>query len=692
MRRYLPHRTTTLVVAVMLVATALAFGTSQRVVDDNEQRLLEDRTQDVRGLLESLGTTYEAQMAAVAAVAQVTDGDLDQFRTSVMGTDGAAAAAERGGWALLRRTKAGFETVGTVGRPTPVDEVPPEWSSGLERAASGDFRVLGFLGGGFDRRFAMVTGRTGVRGDLIVYNEVSLLGATAGAADDSSVIAGLAIAVYLGRTPDPDQLVFGVGEPSGDVEEAIVDISGTPVLLQTGATEPLAGALATNLPRILLGAGLLLALALSSLVEITLRRRDDALATVSDLEDKNRLLDLALAEQRAAEDARAALEAELRQSRHLEALGHLAGGVAHDFNNLLAAILSYADLAADGVSDEQALADLGEIRNAARRGAALTTQLLQFSRRAPVEPVLVDVNDRVRDLARLLSRTLGEDVSLDSTLASDPVVVRADPHELDQVLLNLVVNARDAVGAGGSIQVETSRVELDADVLHLYPGLQAGPHVRIEVVDDGSGMEPEVIEHAFEPFFTTKGRGHGTGLGLATAYGIVQRHHGHIGVRSTPGEGTWFEILLPATDAEVAPTPVAGEISDVTRNGHRPGRTILLVEDEDPVRQAVRRMLERGGYRVLEAQDGATAMERYGATDVDLLVTDLVMPGAASGVDVADRFRDRLRGLPVLYMTGYGDALLDEHGVDDDSGTSVLTKPFSEDDLLHAVHEAMGTT
>lgn len=492
MRRYLPHRTSLVVVVAMLVGTSLAFGTAQRVVHADEERLLEDRAGDVAGLLESLGTSFEARMASVAAVAQVTAGDIEQFRIAVLAADDDVGTSDQGGWALLRRTPGGYEEVTTLGSPTPARKLPAAWADGLDRAASGQFALLGFMGEGLERRFGMATGRAGVPGDLVVYSEAPLAGATTGATTDSSLIGGLAVAVYVGTEPDPDQVVLAFGELRGAVEEVVVDIAGTKVLLQVSATDRLTGSLATNFPRILLGAGLLLALALASLVEITLRRRDDALTTVSELEQKNLQLDRAFAEQRTAEEARAALEADLQQAHRLEALGHLAGGVAHDFNNLLAAILSYAELVEDTVRDPQATEDLEQIRGAARRGASLTRQLLQFSRHAPVEPALVDVNDQVRELTTLLVRTLGEDVNLRTALAADPATVLADAHELDQVLLNLVVNARDAVDAGGSIAIETSRIVLDSAAAQQHPNLSPGPHVRVVVRDDGCGMEPEV--------------------------------------------------------------------------------------------------------------------------------------------------------------------------------------------------------
>jgi two-component system cell cycle sensor histidine kinase/response regulator CckA len=359
--------------------------------------------------------------------------------------------------------------------------------------------------------------------------------------------------------------------------------------------------------------------------------------------------------------------------------------VAHDFNNVLAAILSYADLASDATDDPDLEADLRAIQHAARRGADLTRKLLQFSRRRPGEVMIVDVNDRVADVTGMLGRTLGEDVSLRTALASHPTTALVDPVELDQVLLNLVVNARDAVSPGGTITIATEVVALAAADAEVLAGADPGRYVRLTVADDGAGMDPEVIEHAFEPFFTTKGRGEGTGLGLSTVYGIVQRHGGRVSAHSTPGEGTTIEVLLPLSEEDVA-APAA--IESPTASGDGDGRTILVVEDEEDLRRALRRMLEHAGFRVLDAPDGSVALERHTSAHVDLLLTDVIMPKGVTGVDVAEGFRSRDTDLPVVFVTGYSDDIL-EPGSLDGGRTSLLQKPFSEADLLEAVDHAL---
>jgi two-component system cell cycle sensor histidine kinase/response regulator CckA len=284
----------------------------------------------------------------------------------------------------------------------------------------------------------------------------------------------------------------------------------------------------------------------------------------------------------------------------------------------------------------------------------------------------------------MLDRTLGEDVTLTSELSAIAAVVEADPVELDQIILNLVVNARDALGPGGTIVVRTEHVELTrADVLNL-PTIQPGPHVRLTVTDDGQGMLPDVLDRAFEPFYTTKGRGQGTGLGLSTVYGIVQRQGGHVVARSERGGGTVMEVLLPASARAAEPQP-AVEPEVAVPGGA--GRTVLLVEDEDSLRRAVRRMLEGAGFAVVEASDGRTALE-HGAGGIDLLLTDIMMPGGVSGVDVADGLRAVCPRLPVVYMTGYSDAILDPERLD--GATTLINKPFAESELLDMVATAIG--
>jgi signal transduction histidine kinase len=678
---------------VVLVAAAyVASATAHRAVDENEHRLLLDRTAEIQSLLESLGSGYEVQVASISAIAEVTNGDPDLFREAVLSFDEGAAEATDSGWGLLRRTPAGFEQLGLLGTATPAADFPPEFTDGLLHAAEGNFTVLGFRGSGLTRSLIMASGRPGAGGEYVTYSEFGLLDATAasasggGVSEDDNPISGVAIEVFIGTKADPDQLLFafGTADESNEVRR-VVEIAGAEVFIEVSPTGPLGGSLAVALPNFLLIGGILLGLSLSGVLEITQRRRDDAVGAVKDLEQQNELLDAALHEQQVAEAARAALEVELRQAQRLEAIGHLAGGVAHDFNNVLAAILSYADLASDGVTDPQVQADLESIQHAARRGADLTRKLLQFSRRKAGEVSLVDVNERVADVAGMLGRTLGEDVTLRTALGADPATTLIDPVELDQVLLNLVVNARDAVPPGGSIVISTELAAFDADDDARPVDADVGTYVRLAVTDDGCGMNADVIEHAFDPFFTTKGRGEGTGLGLSTVYGIVQRFGGHVDVTSTPGEGTTIEVLLPSSTEPPDATEGAADHRSVAV-GH--GRTVLVVEDEEPLRRALHRMLERAGFTVLEAPDGRSAIDGHRDGQVDLLLTDVVMPKGVTGVDVAAAFRDRDATLPVVYMTGYSDDILGPDQLD--GNTVLLPKPFSEAELVDAVGAALG--
>jgi CheY-like chemotaxis protein/anti-sigma regulatory factor (Ser/Thr protein kinase) len=310
--------------------------------------------------------------------------------------------------------------------------------------------------------------------------------------------------------------------------------------------------------------------------------------------------------------------------------------------------------------------------------------LLVFSRRDLVQASVLDVNDAISDLLNLLRRTLGEDIELRTVLAPDLTHVLADRGEIEQVLVNLVVNARDAIEGEGSITVETSEQMIDEDAASAHADLRPGRFVRIAVTDTGSGMTPDVARQVFEPFFTTKGPGAGTGLGLSTVYGIANRYGGYVTVYSEPGTGTSFKVYLPATDDRAE-----ARIVDTTAEPVRAtGETVLLVEDEDAVRKACRRILERAGFRVIEASDGSTALAELSDEPFDLLVTDVIMPGGVSGRDLANRLQDARPGLPVLFMSGYSADEIATRGILEE-GISVVEKPFTTSDLLGKVRELL---
>jgi PAS domain S-box-containing protein len=379
------------------------------------------------------------------------------------------------------------------------------------------------------------------------------------------------------------------------------------------------------------------------------------------------------------------LEAQFRQAQKMEAVGQLTGGIAHDFNNILMAIVGYTDFLLPALKGTSAQAeDVREIRKAADRATVLTRQLLAFSRRQVLVPQLLDLNTLVADIGKMLRRLIGEDISLRTSLAEDLGTVRADPGQLEQVIMNLVLNARDAMPAGGTLEIGTANVELDQGYVEMHPYVTAGPYVSLWVSDSGIGMSEEVKSHLFEPFFTTKPVGRGTGLGLATVYGIVKQSGGHITAYSEVDEGSTFRIYLPKVD-ETAETIVPSE-----RNRPVGGReTILVVDDDDSVRALVRRVLSAHGYTVLAAAGPAAALELVrGRNDgIDLLVTDVVMPGR-SGRQLADEVSDLFPGLRVLFMSGYTHDAIVHRGVLD-PGLHFLSKPVSSDILLRTVRELL---
>ena len=380
------------------------------------------------------------------------------------------------------------------------------------------------------------------------------------------------------------------------------------------------------------------------------------------------------------------LEDELLQSQKMEAVGRLAGGIAHDFNNLLTAISGYTALLLDEVPEDDAhRSDLTEIEQAATRGAALVDQLLSFSRRKMVIPSTLDLNEAVESTRGLLSHIIGADVDLVTRLAPNLDGVRADPTQVEQVLLNLAVNARDAMPSGGRLEIETANVRLRARDVGGLLGAKTGPHVMLGVRDSGIGMDRETQARVFEPFFTTKEVGQGTGLGLSTAYGIVTQAGGHISVDSRPGAGTTFRVYLP-TDAQATEVEAPAEVDATPRTGQE---TILVVEDEDAVRSLARDVLTRLGYEVLVASDGRQALEvaKRHRRRIDLLVSDVVLP-QLRGVEVADRLRARRPGLRVLYMSGYTQTAIVHDGLLD-PGVNFLAKPFRPADLANRVREVL---
>ena len=392
-----------------------------------------------------------------------------------------------------------------------------------------------------------------------------------------------------------------------------------------------------------------------------------------------------------AEAEKAALQEQLHQAQRLESVGQLAGGVAHDFNNLLSVITNATSFAMERLPDKHAaLADLADVKTAATRATDLTRQLLIFSRRDFHKPQAVNLNEVIRQALKLLTRALGERVVVQSELHDSIGLVQADPGQLEQVLMNLAINARDAMPGGGTVTIETAPENIDAITARQYVDLAPGPYVRLTVSDTGKGMDPSVMQKAFDPFFTTKPKGSGTGLGLATVYGIVKGARGHINVMSSEGLGTSFEIFLPVTDAlpEKAPevTDAPGSIQLDSE-----GECILLVEDDEPVRTITRRVLERRGYSVLEATGSKEALQvlnNGGGAAIDLLLTDIVMP-EMTGVELAHRARRMRPTLKIIYMSGYSSGVFSSGGAELEG--ELIQKPFDQDDLLTLVRSVLDT-
>jgi PAS domain S-box-containing protein len=391
---------------------------------------------------------------------------------------------------------------------------------------------------------------------------------------------------------------------------------------------------------------------------------------------------------RQAEEARMRLESQLRQAQKMEAVGQLAGGVAHDFNNLLTAIRGYSEFALNrlGGGDPAVRKDIEQIAKSADRASSLTRQLLAFSRKQLLQPRILQLNDVVGEVDKMLRRLIGEDIEVVTVFGRALGRVKADPGQIEQVLVNLVVNARDAMPDGGQLTIETTNVDVDEAYAAAHEGLSPGHYVMLGVYDTGHGIDAQTKSRLFEPFFTTKEPGKGTGLGLATVYGIVKQSEGHVVVESEPGKGAAFKVFLHRLEAG------ADEIEHVLHIAEerpRGSETVLLVEDEEVVRNLVREILEGNGYTVIEARNGAEALDlgRRFKGPIHLLVTDVVMP-KMSGRELAERLVTIHRETRILYMSGYTDGAISQHGVLDPE-TELLQKPFSFDELAQKVRKVL---
>ncbi len=416
---------------------------------------------------------------------------------------------------------------------------------------------------------------------------------------------------------------------------------------------------------------------LASLARSFIRMRDAIREKMTDLADKNEKLRQEMAQRHALED-------QLLQSQKMEAVGRLAGGIAHDFNNLLTVINGHCELLLRELGPgSPGSGDVEVIRQAGESAAALTRQLLAFSRKQVLQPAVLELNELVGRAESMLRRVIGEDVELVTRLEDGLWSVRADPGQLEQVILNLAVNSRDAMPQGGRLTIETGNVVLDEPAAQRHLDVRPGPYVMLAVTDTGAGMDPQTLAHAFEPFFTTKGQG--TGLGLSTVYGIVKQSGGTIRASSEPGRGTTFRIYFPREEA----APAASRRDPEPAVPERRGQTILVVEDSDPVRDLVSQVLAGDGYSVLVARSGQEALriaERHRGT-IHLLITDVVMPGMR-GREVADRIAAARPGTRVLFVSGYTEDAIVHQGVLE-AGIDFLGKPFTPRALERKVGEIL---
>ncbi|MBN8610567.1 MAG: response regulator [Deltaproteobacteria bacterium] len=404
------------------------------------------------------------------------------------------------------------------------------------------------------------------------------------------------------------------------------------------------------------------------------------------LREKNEALEREIAERQKTEQALRRSEDQLRQAQKLEAVGRLAGGVAHDFNNILSAILSYAAFVLEALrEDDPVREDVAEIRDAGERAAALTRQLLAFSRHQVLEVTVLDLNEIVGGVERMLRRTLGEDIQLRLVLQEDLGRVSSDRGQIEQVILNLVVNARDAMPRGGRLTIETANVDFSDVQAAERLGARAGPHVMLSVSDTGIGMDKETQARVFEPFFTTKERGKGTGLGLSTAFGIVKQSGGTLWLYSEVGEGTTFKVYLPVVEHEARATVSSMPPVLPAARGHE---TVLLVEDDEQVRAVAAEILRRAGYTVLETGGPLAALAACAehAGPVEVLLTDVVMP-SMNGKDLAEQVRALRPQIRVLFMSGYTDDVILHQGLE--AGVRFVQKPLRPETLLRKLRDAL---
>jgi signal transduction histidine kinase/ActR/RegA family two-component response regulator len=694
------HALAALVLVVGVLATLVGFSASRSSLRHNNDRLLLEEANQAALLLGSV-------LPPIIGSPPTDLGSLVTplgITTSAF-TAAAAPLAKSESVALLRVAGSHLRVLNSVGPFQRVFGGPQD--AGLitiiTKHPMNTFAGAGEVG---SRRYIALIWSTGVvRPGFAIYAERPVPLPASGLYHlPGKIFDNVDVTMYVGAAR-PDNLVFTSTTNmalTGQEAVATLSASGAPAsalaltavltnhpktatapgqfLLVMRAKGNLSGGSAAAFPWLLLTVGLSATALVVGLLEMTLRRRDRALLLVEDLEVSNTELDAKNAELDAAFRSQAETEAKLRQAQKLEAVGQLAGGIAHDFNNLMQVIMCFTGFVVETAADnEEIQADLREVQTAAMRAAELTRQLLTFSRQEVTSPTVVDLGALVNDTERLLRGAIGEDVTLQCLTTTGSCPVRADVGELNQILMNLAMNSRDAMPNGGTLFISVRRVE-EAD----KDSMLAPPLARIEVTDDGKGMTKEVAAKVFEPFYTTKEVGRGTGLGLSMVYGIVHRWGGQVDITTAPDMGTTVTIDFPICDdqpASVEPEVITGPVS-------MDGQTVLLVEDEEGVLRSTIRTLEAAGHRVVGARNALEAMELFTTAPISVLVTDVIMPGGISGKQLADQIRTTHPDLPVVFVSGFDSETIAKRGILPES-TVFLKKPFSPLDLFESIRLAI---
>ncbi len=646
---------------MLLLGLSLTLLTFQRIQTSDEDAVRANREAGAAQLgllIQSLAGSYQTDLTSTVSVALVTNGDPATYQ--------ARTEDDSGGDRALVSLRP--ELTAVPAEPTPEGEAAAASilatieDQGIRSqldalAAAGQFRFVLLNAGGQKRSLLLAAGASNADHAYVEVRRFAL--GDAGPAIVNLVDGIDTFAVYASDHADPAAAILASTDDlplSGTVATTTASIGGQDLLIEVqgsadGVIPPVA----------VLAIGVLMSIVLAALLFVSQRRRNRAVEA----------LDAA----REANEARSRMEADLQQAQRMEAVGQLAGGIAHDFNNLLAAITSTVELVAEDVTDPRTQEDLDEIKNAARRGAALTRRLLSFSRRDVEAREILDLNQTIEDVEPLLRRSVTEDVTLDLDLQPGSIPVLGDAGEIEQILLNLVVNARDAGdGRDDGITVSTSVSERWA---------------RLSVHDTGTGMTPEVINRAFEPFFSTKAKSGGTGLGLAIVYGIVTRMGGEVHIDSEPGRGTTVTVSVPCDTSGITPPEVTVDHGPAS-TAVPTGESILLVEDEPTVRRATRRLLERAGHHVVDVGDGIEAIAVVeDGFDPTVVLTDVVLPGSLNGRDLASRILQMTPTARVVFASGYPSEIITRRQLLDE-GAQFIAKPFSSEALLNAIRGEHG--